>query len=400
MRYIYLFLLVPLVAFTEPQYIRAFDLGGGGLKTALLAYEEGAHRMEWVQEPSSLGKCPDNMHVSQWIRERLLNTMEVDIDEEIAAGYHFAFSLAGLNKLCARERTNPNIASLFAIPPSQMRCIDDGAAHLVASMEELDLPKGPIFNFSIGTGVGIGYAEQKGSIKRISDLNCIFGLEIWKTTVVDQHIFSYFCCSSRNGFDQLVAQNNGVIDDTIFLTFASRWKKYFDHYLFPKLKKLPPPWDTPSSIVFTGGHTERHGRRLERALKQLQIGVPVYTGPRRAGLLGAAWYAVREHPDQLILTEAIKSLDIERIQSLLNSGIEVNLPDRTGIRALARAVELDSIEVVKLLLSYGAEINAIDCNQQTPLYLAKSSQMIELLLENGANPDNLDNWKLKPKLSL
>lgn len=72
-------------------------------------------------------------------------------------------------------------------------------------------------------------------------------------------------------------------------------------------------------------------------------------------------------------------------QLLLTNGALVNTGDICNRTPLHTAVRLNRIEVVPILLKYGAAINSTDGSHMTPLLVAKSSRMAELLLENGAS---------------
>jgi hypothetical protein len=79
------------------------------------------------------------MEIEDWIRLRMQEVLGKDLDAEIHAGYLFGFSLAGLNKLRSQALSNSDMSILFKLPPDKIRCIDDGAAHLVASLNTLNL---------------------------------------------------------------------------------------------------------------------------------------------------------------------------------------------------------------------------------------------------------------------
>src|SRR5262249_16855175 len=91
---------------TDIQQIRCFDLGGSGLKTAILTYNDNNKSMTLATEQHQLGKCPDDMKISTWVREQLKKIVHADLDAEIKAGYRFGFSLAGLPRL-RKLRTKP-----------------------------------------------------------------------------------------------------------------------------------------------------------------------------------------------------------------------------------------------------------------------------------------------------
>lgn len=136
-------------ALNEIKYIRSFDLGGSGLKTALFCYNKQTKIMNQVSSNVKLGMCPDNMEVADWIRLQFKQILNKDLDDEVIKEYAFGFSLAGLDKLRSAPFTTDDISILFKLPRDKVIGIDDGAAHLIASLHDknLNLPKGCIWNF-------------------------------------------------------------------------------------------------------------------------------------------------------------------------------------------------------------------------------------------------------------
>ena len=99
---ILLFALLFFIHYTslnQVVYIRTFDLGGSGLKTALLSYDKNSRVMSWVELEAQLEKCPIELDVADWIRSHMKEVTGKDLDEEIRSGYLFGFSLSGLYKL-------------------------------------------------------------------------------------------------------------------------------------------------------------------------------------------------------------------------------------------------------------------------------------------------------------
>jgi ankyrin repeat protein len=62
---------------------------------------------------------------------------------------------------------------------------------------------------------------------------------------------------------------------------------------------------------------------------------------------------------------------------------------------------MDNIELVKLLLEYGADVNSKDDDGYTPLSIAckyKNTELVKLLIEHGADIDMVDTDKLSPEM--
>ena len=84
---------------------------------------------------------------------------------------------------------------------------------------------------------------------------------------------------------------------------------------------------------------------------------------------------------------------------LLENGAEVSPDDNSGFYSpLVRAIKDCQVDVVKLLLSHGPflvnVLYNLDCENETPLEMAIKNQnfeIIQMLLENGANPNFYDN---------
>lgn len=91
------------------------------------------------------------------------------------------------------------------------------------------------------------------------------------------------------------------------------------------------------------------------------------------------------------LHQLIESGNLQAIQSMVASGVNLNELGPEGIRPLSKAVELGNLEVVRLLICSGADID--DGGIISPLHMACGEghlELVKLLLGNQANPDNLD----------
>lgn len=372
------FLIFLQLAYSDQILIRSFDLGGGGLKTALLTYDTNIKKMDWVEEPMQLGKCPDHQEVRQWIREVLQEKLQKNLDAEVEAGYVFGFSLAGLNKLRLLPLHTSDMSILCDLPTDQVVCIGDGAAHLIASLHFLgdNLPKGSIWNFAIGTEIGYGHADDHG-VTKFGYLYKLFDENdrgVWIACGKKAKL-----CGGRS-FDQILMKNVGDIE-TSFSEFTAIWKNYLD-LIFPQMKEMP------SAIIFTGGQIDFYQGRLIKELCKLDVRVPIFQGPKNAGLLGAAFHAITCDADQCDrlgnnpLSIALEKGLLEVAKTLIEQGACVNYPNFSGIRPLSIAAQQGNIAMVELLLDHGAEINVRDYWGRTPLFFAKEkgAKEIELLL--------------------
>jgi ankyrin repeat protein len=89
---------------------------------------------------------------------------------------------------------------------------------------------------------------------------------------------------------------------------------------------------------------------------------------------------------------AFKFGDVDVIRTLLELGAPVDFADGNQITMLSRSVLNHEVELAKMLIARGANVNATDKLGMTPLLWAASSDfgdasMVELLLESGARAD-------------
>ncbi|HYL36376.1 MAG TPA: ankyrin repeat domain-containing protein [Bryobacteraceae bacterium] len=82
--------------------------------------------------------------------------------------------------------------------------------------------------------------------------------------------------------------------------------------------------------------------------------------------------------------------DVKTMAALLDAGLPVDLTDKDGVTLLDLAVINGRVEMARLFISRGANVNALDHNGMTPLLYAASidfgdSAMVDLLIKSGAN---------------
>ena len=95
----------------------------------------------------------------------------------------------------------------------------------------------------------------------------------------------------------------------------------------------------------------------------------------------------RDEEDDTALLVCLKEEEIELAKVLINRGANVNVKGRWNSTALHIT---EDINIAKILLKKGANINAKDEDGETPLYIAVNSgdrniDYIKFLLENGAD---------------
>lgn len=95
------------------------------------------------------------------------------------------------------------------------------------------------------------------------------------------------------------------------------------------------------------------------------------------------------------LIDAVVNHDLSRVKELLSDGVDPNAPDQAGWRPLHHAIgqlaEGGGIDIISLLLAYGADVNGWDINHhETPILSAMyfpEIKAVKLLLEAGADPN-------------
>ena len=89
------------------------------------------------------------------------------------------------------------------------------------------------------------------------------------------------------------------------------------------------------------------------------------------------------------LFDYCKMGNIEKIQKLVEKGININATNTLNETPLHISIWENNIELSHYLISQGAEIDAADINGQTPLFIAignENLQLVKTLLEHKADP--------------
>lgn len=107
------------------------------------------------------------------------------------------------------------------------------------------------------------------------------------------------------------------------------------------------------------------------------------------------------------LVAAVRFSDLEKVKKLLAAGTSVNTPDRSGQRALTKAVlsanfekTPETVEIIRILLEHGADPNLKEPEDgATALHWSVSAgpDVVEMLLKSGADPKLEDNEGLLPR---
>ena len=89
---------------------------------------------------------------------------------------------------------------------------------------------------------------------------------------------------------------------------------------------------------------------------------------------------------------------INTVKALIRNGADINTqPPFTYLKPLIHtATEYNDVEFLRFLISNGADANLYDNKQQTPLFYAKSEEIIKTLVKNGADPNLSNNTQRTP----
>ena len=78
---------------------------------------------------------------------------------------------------------------------------------------------------------------------------------------------------------------------------------------------------------------------------------------------------------------------LELVQYYLESqSLDVNAKDEFEYTALHAAVSYSQIDIIRFLISKGADVNIRDGDMDTPLHVVESEEIARLLIEHGADP--------------
>ncbi|MCY3975095.1 MAG: ankyrin repeat domain-containing protein [Simkaniaceae bacterium] len=98
-------------------------------------------------------------------------------------------------------------------------------------------------------------------------------------------------------------------------------------------------------------------------------------------LKGALW-------EGSALRQAVLEGAPEEVRRLCKSGVQVDLPDEEGERALTYAIRKGNVEIVRELLKHGADTACVDEDNRTPLMLAAKRgrpEIAKVLIARGAD---------------
>lgn len=176
----------------EPErVVRAFDVGGSGVKTALFSAtalrqvirfdgatnDEAEHsELHWTEPPSTLGEAPGERGFSSWLLKELPNLNREICDPNVCFGVsvggdvdHSSGNLknwwpgGGHPRQWGVGRPNPHVADLMGLPRNRTFVLHDGEAHLLGC-SRCATPPPDLGCLALGTGVGFGLSDSSGAV--------------------------------------------------------------------------------------------------------------------------------------------------------------------------------------------------------------------------------------------
>lgn len=163
---------------------------------------------------------------------------------------------------------------------------------------------------------------------------------------------------------------------------AKSVERCFDLYFGPGEYRLTGPRVTPLAILEEESNAKDRKNRLQSALygkdssKMLELlkDHSFLSETNGSGWTPLMFFSYRG--------------DWHTVKLLLDYGASINAQEDAGYSALMIAISENHLHIAKLLLSYKADVNSASKSGLTPLMIASSKgnlKIIKLLLENGAN---------------
>ncbi|HUV66084.1 MAG TPA: ankyrin repeat domain-containing protein, partial [Sedimentisphaerales bacterium] len=162
----------------------------------------------------------------------------------------------------------------------------------------------------------------------------------------------------------------------------------------PDIEANPDISADGSTLYFASRRAGSLGGSSDSDIWQVSLRTQKAEEDSTASLLtaGVTMEATGEREDKPVksLHEAAADGDIELVRSLISNGADVNAKDQRGRAALHRAANTGHVEVVRLLIEHGADVNVGDKLKRTPLEhaaVASRTEVVRLLIQEGANPN-------------
>lgn len=165
-------------------------------------------------------------------------------------------------------------------------------------------------------------------------------------------------------------------------------------------------WSSPNGHMFTGMPAAATSRGAENSAWRRATCLMLKLG-RRVALIGTLFIPVAlptvwAAPAPIDIHAAIRAGDVEKVETALKNGADVNSPDNWGRTPLIVALQQGKAPVVELLVNRGASVAATDAWGRTPLLVAtqlKNKAAIRLLLENKSDVNAANKNDITPLIA-
>lgn len=158
-----------------------------------------------------------------------------------------------------------------------------------------------------------------------------------------------------------------------------------------------------------------HGRHETVALLiRLGAQVNVFNGSGNTPLHDAAYNSIVESVTELITHDAQLNVrndagdtplhkatngppheleeNEKKVAKLIKSGADVNIKNNQGEIALHTAVKYNHANIIPLLIGAGSDLQAVDVNGHTPLYLMREKGQFDFYFQQALIPPNLEGF--------
>jgi ankyrin repeat protein len=157
---------------------------------------------------------------------------------------------------------------------------------------------------------------------------------------------------------------------------------------YEKVMSLSPRSKIAQDAQYWMGQSYFKERRYDAALSAFEKLLTEYPENAIVPSTKLMMERVQQAKNTQSLLEAVKKGNIDLVKSLISSGANINAKDDRGMTPLHEAAYYGQREVAKVLIAKGANVNETDTAGQTPLHIAANfgaKFVPELLLANGAN---------------
>jgi ankyrin repeat protein len=191
---------------------------------------------------------------------------------------------------------------------------------------------------------------------------------------------------------KILVENNANINDTnkygwsVFMLAVSSGNKELLNYLFEKKINIHYQNTQNNNALMWAS-----GNRYIRVKKHFHTVITRTWGNKNK-------IKFKGKDDQILTIRFALRNNLEIMKLLIKYGLDINHYNKDGYTALIDSIDSDNIESVKWLLENGANVNSKDKNKTPLIEAAKQGNIdiIKLLIEHKADPTICDNNKYTP----